>query len=79
MMAVGGGVDSSGSLFTLVKGWLLAERDAKRRSHDSACEVTPTTATIVSAPAPAPSKPAPTAASKFDRFGGASRQGMYAM
>lgn len=76
--AVSGGIDSSGSLFTLVKGWLLSERDAKRRSHDSACEVTPATATVVSA-APEPAKPPPKPTSKFDRFGGASRQGMYAM
>ncbi|KAL1527200.1 hypothetical protein AB1Y20_015879 [Prymnesium parvum] len=62
----------SGSLFNTVRGWLLAEREegdpnAKQSHIDATANAPP--------PEPAP-KPA-TAASKFDRFGGGSRQSMY--
>ena len=70
----------SGSLFSLVKGWLLDERDAKAAAAHVECEATPSTDMAVDTPTPPPpapvSKPA-TFASKFDRFGGASRQTMY--
>merc|ERR1719487_1590456 len=67
---------SSGSLFTLVKQWLLAERAAHAAAAAEevpACPSTPMVIDVVdSAPAPK------SHASKFDRFGGAGRQGMYA-
>jgi energy-coupling factor transporter ATP-binding protein EcfA2 len=75
---------ASGSLFTLVKGWLAAERAdvrAARAAADGQVDACPTTSAVVeasAAAAPVPA-PAPTFASRFDRFGGASRQSMYAM
>jgi len=72
---------ASGSLFGLVKKWLLEERDAKlAKAMDVGCESTPTTAMAIDPPVPPPPKPVPMASSfggRFDRFGGASRQGMY--
>ena len=66
---------ASGSLFTLVKKWLLDERAEKKVAEmDVACATTPATPSVV-APAPAPSAPRG-GASKFDRFGG-SRQSAY--
>jgi len=63
----------SGSLFSLVKSWLLGEREAKKASEmDVSCETTPSTPSVVQA---APQAAAPTRSSKYDRFGGASRQG----
>merc|ERR1719424_2683762 len=54
---------ASGSLFTLVKGWLLSEREAKAKAAmDVACDPTPSTPRG--------------GANKFDRFGG-SRQSAY--
>ena len=69
---------SSGSLFTLVKKWLLTERAAKRASPEvPACPTTSSAMAVdVADAAPAPSKPV-SMASRFDRFGGASRQSMY--
>lgn len=71
------GASASGSLFGLVRGWLLAEREGKREeaTRVEACPA----AEVVMAEAPE-AKPAPVAsrASRFDRFGGACRQGMYA-
>ena len=66
---------SSGSLFALVRRWLIEEREEKKNSGTEVPAV-PSTQMIVDAPEAPPSKPAP-ATSKFDRFGGASRQGMY--
>jgi len=67
---------TSGSLFTLVKRWLLEEREAKALAATivPAC---PTTAQMVVDVADAPPAAPKPAASKFDRFGGGSRQGMY--
>ena len=66
---------ASGSLFTLVKKWLLDERAEKKVAEmDVACATTPATPSVV-APAPSPSAPRG-GASKFDRFGG-SRQSAY--
>ena len=72
---------TSGSLFKLVKKWLLEEREAKSiaATEVPACPPTPMVVDV-SEPAPAP-KPAPAPSAfggRFDRFGGASRQGMYA-
>ena len=73
---------ASGSLFTLVKGWLLSEREEKHNAAlDVQCASTPSTEEVKAAPTPAPA-PAPAPSSsfggKFDRFGGAGRQSMYA-
>jgi len=64
----------SGSLFSLVKKWLLEEREQnKSKALDVACDSTPSTDSVVqAAPAPAPVKSS--FGGKFDRFGGASRQ-----
>ena len=64
---------TSGSLFQQVRSWLLAERAerAEAAAHIDVMPTPPTPAPAVAAPAPA------TAASRFDRFGGGSRQGMY--
>lgn len=85
-------VAGSGSLFTLVKHWLLDEREAKLKAKadeeakamDVVCDATPSTAMAVgpaaaaaAAPPAPPPPPLPSFASKFDRFGGASRQNMY--
>lgn len=74
----------SGSLFQQVRGWLLVERmeKAERAKHVQidATPATPAMSTTpaTSAPAPVAAAPKPaTAASKFDRFGGGSRQMMY--
>merc|ERR1719231_1694744 len=66
---------ASGSLFTLIKRWLLDEREEKKTaSLNEECESTPPTSAVV-ATAAAPSAPRG-GASKFDRFGG-SRQSAY--
>merc|ERR1719440_903444 len=63
---------ASGSLFTLVKGWLLDERsENKAKALDVACESTPATPSVVAAPAPSAPRGG---ASKFDRFGGSRRR-----
>ena len=65
---------ASGSLFGLVKAWLLEERTKKRQAQlDVVCPPTPSTQATVQMEAPKPKPPT----SKFDRFGGA-RQSMYA-
>ena len=75
---------ASGSLFHMVSAWLREERDA-RRAAAAVPDVAgcPTTDEAFSAAAAPPAAPKPAAApssfgSKFDRFGGGSRQGMYA-
>jgi ABC-type uncharacterized transport system ATPase subunit len=87
LKAAGATAQSSGSLYTLVKHWLLDEQSQLRRSNRSVdCESTPTTASAIDGGGAAPMEtdvaaaPPPMAkpTSKFDRFGGASRQGMYA-
>mmetsp|Transcript_10149 Transcript_10149/g.26210 ORF Transcript_10149/g.26210 Transcript_10149/m.26210 type:complete len:240 (+) Transcript_10149:1-720(+) len=65
----------SGSLFQQVRGWLLTER-AERAAAAKHIAVDATPASPALAP-PLPPAPKPTAASKFDRFGGGSRQMMY--
>jgi len=67
---------TSGSLFTLVKTWLLGEKDEKARAATEVptCPSTPQLMVVDVADA-APPKPT---GSKFDRFGGAGRQSMYA-
>jgi CCR4-NOT complex subunit CAF16 len=80
----------SGSLFGLVKGWLLAEREGERlaaKDMHVPCETTPPTPMIIDAPAVPPTPPPPAADAdkapvrapgKFDRFGsGSSSQRMY--
>lgn len=68
----------SGSLFGLVKTWLLAEREAKAaKALNVHCDATPPTAMAVEPPLAAAPTPPPSMASKFDRFGGAGRQRMY--
>jgi len=73
------GSNTSGSLFTRVKSWLLDEREMKaKKAHDEMnvqCDATPATSTALQAPAPTPPPAAPVGfGSRFDRFGGASRQ-----
>lgn len=70
----------SGSLYTTVRGWLNDERDARRSAALEAPSCPPMTEALAMTPAPEPSKPAASTnfASKFDRFGGAQRQSMYA-
>ena len=65
---------ASGSLFQTVRGWLDTEREARK------VEPMDMDGPSGSAQAlPVPAKPTNTSfASKFDRFGGASRQSMYA-
>ena len=65
---------ASGSLFTLVKGWLMTEREEKASAAANVeCAPTPSTSEVA-AVAPEPAAPA-TFGSRFDRFGGACRQG----
>lgn len=66
---------ASGSLFTLVKEWLLSEREAKAKAAlNEVCDPTPSTAAAVTVPAT--SAPPRGGVNKFDRFGG-SRQSAY--
>jgi len=72
---------SSGSLFSTVRGWLDEERQQQRSVEIAAVTSCPTQAdAFAPAPSVVASKPsAPSSfASKFDRFGGSGRQGMYA-
>ena len=72
----GGG--ASGSLFCTVRAWLDKERTA-RRAEAAPLDVSACPSTVSAMETePAQPPPKPTAASKFDRFGGASRQSMYA-
>ena len=63
---------SSGSLFTLVKHWLLAEREANAQKKEDVptCPPTPMAVDVSDKPAPAPVS----SSSRFDRFGGSGRQ-----
>jgi len=73
---------TSGSLFSTVRGWLDEEREELRLASLSAVPACPTqTESFAPTAPPLAAKPvaAPTSfASKFDRFGGAGRQNMYA-
>jgi CCR4-NOT complex subunit CAF16 len=69
---------TSGSLFHQVKGWFLQERLAAKHVDLGSCPSTFEVTSAAGAGVP-PAPPAPVSfASKFDRFGGASRQSMYA-
>jgi len=72
----------SGCLYQTVRGWLLQERDERKRQTLNSVPATPMQEDAC-APRDLPMQPPPPKAatkhaSKFDRFGGASRQSMYA-
>ncbi len=70
---------TSGTLYTSVKEWLSSERAAAADTAEAslAAPVCPTTEEVMRMDSE-PVAAAPSFASKFDRFGGASRQSMYA-
>lgn len=68
---------SSGSLFGTVRGWLEGEREERRVRALNAVPSCPSTDVLMQPAAPPPAKKPVGFASKFDRFGGASRQMSY--
>jgi len=70
----------SGSLYQTVRSWLNAERDERKQQQKMSISVgiTPSQEVALAPAPPAAPPPASKFASKFDRFGGAGRQSMYA-
>ena len=69
---------TSGSLYNQVRAWLLQERAEERAAAATAADVVPMQTDDAPPPDAAPAVSSSCFASRFDRFGGASRQSMFA-